>query len=65
MPISKKELAKMIDSTNVKATATKGEIENLCKEAVQYGFRCAVVNPVMLILLQDSWKARTLRFVQQ
>jgi deoxyribose-phosphate aldolase len=46
MPISKKELAKMIDSTNVKATATKGEIENLCKEAVQYGFRCTVVNPV-------------------
>ena len=46
MSISKKELAKMIDSTNVKATATKGEIENLCKEAVQYGFRCAVVNPI-------------------
>ena len=46
MSISKKELTKMIDSTNVKATATKGEIENLCKEAVQYGFRCAVVNPI-------------------
>ena len=46
MSISKKELATMIDSTNVKATATKGEIENLCKEAIQYGFRCAVVNPV-------------------
>mgnify|MGYP001096117190 CR=1 FL=1 len=36
----------MIDSTNVKATATRSEIEKLCKEAVQYGFRCAVVNPV-------------------
>ncbi len=46
MPISKKELAKMIDSTNVKPTATKGEIETLCREAVQYGFECAVVNPV-------------------
>jgi deoxyribose-phosphate aldolase len=46
MSIPKKELARMIDSTNVKATATKGEIENLCKEAVRYGFRCAVVNPV-------------------
>ncbi len=58
MPISKKELAKMIDSTNVKATATKSEIENLCREAVEYGFRCAVVNPVYVKfaakLLEDS-----------
>ena len=45
MEISKEELAKMIDSTNVKATATKNEIEKLCKEAAQYGFQCAVVNP--------------------
>ncbi|MEM3699268.1 MAG: deoxyribose-phosphate aldolase [Candidatus Bathyarchaeia archaeon] len=43
--MSREELAKMIDSTNVKATATKKEIEKLCKEALQYGFRCAVVNP--------------------
>jgi deoxyribose-phosphate aldolase len=58
MLISKKELAKMIDSTNVKPTATKGEIETLCREAAQYGFRCAVVNPVYVKfaakLLEDS-----------
>jgi len=46
LQISRKELAKIIDSTNVKAIATKSEIEKLCKEAAQYGFRCAVVNPV-------------------
>ena len=46
MQISRKELAEIIDSTNVKAVATRSEIEKLCKEAVQYGFRCAVVNPV-------------------
>jgi len=46
MKISKEELAKLIDSTLVKAVATKGEIEELCKEAIQYGFKCAVVNPV-------------------
>jgi len=46
LQISRKELAKIIDSTNVKAIATKSEIETLCKEAVQYDFRCAVVNPV-------------------
>jgi deoxyribose-phosphate aldolase len=46
LKISREELAKIIDSTNVKATATKNEIESICKEAVQYGFGCAVVNPV-------------------
>jgi deoxyribose-phosphate aldolase len=46
LKLSREELAKMIDSTLVKATATKSEVEKLCKEAVQYGFRCAVVNPV-------------------
>ncbi|MEM4701148.1 MAG: deoxyribose-phosphate aldolase [Candidatus Bathyarchaeia archaeon] len=35
----------MIDSTLVKATATKTEIEKLCAEAVQHGFGCVVVNP--------------------
>jgi deoxyribose-phosphate aldolase len=46
MKISRKELAKLIDSTLVKAVATKSEIEKLCHEAIQYDFRCAVVNPV-------------------
>jgi len=58
LKISTEELAKIIDSTNVKATATKSEIETLCKEAVQYGFQCAVVNPVYVKfaakLLKDS-----------
>jgi len=40
------QLAKIIDSTLVKATATKSEVERLCREAVQYGFGCVVVNPV-------------------
>ncbi len=46
MKISREKLARMIDSTNVRATATKSEIEKLCKEAIQYSFRCAVVNPI-------------------
>ena len=58
MKISRKELAKLIDSTLVKAVATKSEIEKLCHEAIQYGFRCAVVNPVYVKfaakLLEDS-----------
>jgi deoxyribose-phosphate aldolase len=58
MKTSRKELAKLIDSTLVKAMTTKSEIEKLCKEAIQYGFRCAVVNPVYVKfaakLLEDS-----------
>jgi len=46
LPISKEELTKMIDSTNVKATASKSEIEKLCMDAAKYGFECVVVNPV-------------------
>lgn len=46
LQLSREQLAKMIDSTDVKATATRSEIEKLCQEAVKYGFKCAVVNPV-------------------
>lgn len=45
LAISREQLAKIIDSTLVKATATKSEIEKLCREAVRYGFGCVVVNP--------------------
>jgi deoxyribose-phosphate aldolase len=58
LAVSKEELARIIDSTNVKATATKGDIEKLCKEAVEYGFGCVCVNPVYVklatTLLQGS-----------
>jgi len=58
LKISREELAKLLDSTLVKAVATKSEIEKLCHEAIQYGFRCAVVNPVYVKfaakLLEDS-----------
>lgn len=40
----------MIDSTSVRPTASKSEIEGLCKEAVRYGFACACVNPVYVKL---------------
>jgi deoxyribose-phosphate aldolase len=61
MQISRKELAEIIDSTNVKATATKGEIETLCKEAVEYGFRCAVVNPVYVKLAAKLLKGSNVK----
>lgn len=50
MAVSREELARIIDSTNVKATATKGDIEKLCEDAVEYGFGCVCVNPVYVKL---------------
>jgi deoxyribose-phosphate aldolase len=51
----------MIDSTNVKAVATKNEIEKLCKEAIQYGFRCAVVNPVYVKIAAKLLEGSTVK----
>ncbi|NIO38019.1 deoxyribose-phosphate aldolase [Candidatus Bathyarchaeota archaeon] len=50
MILSRDELARMIDSTNVKATATEKDIETLCAEAVEYGFGCVCVNSVYVNL---------------
>jgi len=61
LQISRKELAEIIDSTNVKATTTKNEIESLCKEVVQYGFRCAVVNPVYVKLAAKLLKGSNVK----
>ncbi|MDH7563607.1 MAG: deoxyribose-phosphate aldolase [Candidatus Bathyarchaeota archaeon] len=46
----------MLDSTNVKATATRRDIENLCSEAVRYGFVCVCVNPVYVKLASTLLK---------
>jgi len=58
---SREELARIIDSTNVKATATKGDIEKLCKEAVEYGFGCVCVNPVYVKLAATLLKGSKVR----
>jgi deoxyribose-phosphate aldolase len=50
LAVSKEELARMMDSTNVKATATRSNIEKLCEEAVEYGFGCVCVNPIYVKL---------------
>jgi len=38
-------LARLIDHTLIKPTATKDEVVKLCWEAKKYRFRCVVVNP--------------------
>jgi deoxyribose-phosphate aldolase len=59
--ISREELAEMIDSTVVKATASKSEVEELCKEAVQYGLGCVCVNPVYVKLAATLLKGSNVK----
>ncbi len=48
--ISRKQLAKMIDHTLVKPTATKEAVTKLCREAKKYGFACVCVNSAYVSL---------------
>jgi deoxyribose-phosphate aldolase len=61
LKVSREELAKAIDTTLVRATATKSEIGKLCTEAAQYGFRCAVVNPVYAKLAATLLKGSSVK----
>ena len=44
MNLTKECVAKMIDHTNLKATADEGSIRTLCEEAKAYGFASVMVN---------------------
>ena len=44
-PAQARDLASIIDHTLLKAEATIADIEQLCREAVEYGFGCVMVNP--------------------
>ena len=46
MPVTRESLAGRIDHTNLKADATPAQIEQLCAEALRYGFASVCVNPV-------------------
>lgn len=46
--MNKKDLAKMIDHTILKADATEKEVEKLCSEALEYNFASVCINPSMV-----------------
>ncbi len=56
MEISRKQLAKMIDHTQVKPTATKDAVMKLCQEAEKYSFGCVCVNPIYVSLAVELLK---------
>ena len=45
MKLSELGLAKIVDHTLIKPTATKDDVVKLCWEAEKYGFGCVVVHP--------------------
>lgn len=53
---SPKDIAKMIDHTNLKGDATTKDIEKLCEEAKKYGFASVCINPSYVPLSKDILK---------
>jgi deoxyribose-phosphate aldolase len=53
---SPKEIAKMIDHTNLKGDATIKDIEKLCEEAKNHGFASVCVNPSYVSFSKDMLK---------
>jgi deoxyribose-phosphate aldolase len=51
--ISKDELARKFDHTNLQQEATESDIELLCREAAQHGFFTVCVNPCYVQLVRD------------
>ena len=51
-----KELAQMIDHTNLKAYATKNDFRKLCDEAIQYGFKSVAVNTYPVAMCAEMLK---------
>jgi len=56
MEISRQQMAKMIDHTQVKPTATKDDIIKLCKEAEKHGFGCVCINSAYVSLAKQLLK---------
>jgi deoxyribose-phosphate aldolase len=51
--MTKNEIAKMIDHTQLSACAGKEDIKKLCSEAIKYGFASCCVNPFYVPLAAD------------
>jgi deoxyribose-phosphate aldolase len=50
LKISREEMAKLIDHTDLRPQATSGDIERLCSEAEKNGFYAVCVNPCRVAL---------------
>lgn len=58
-----KEIAKIIDHTNIRASATEKEIRKTCQEARKYGFRSVCVNPEWVRLSYEELEDTDIKVV--
>jgi len=56
-------IAKIIDHTNIKITATEKDIIKTCQEAKEYGFRGVCVNPEWVKLVKKELKGTDIKVV--
>ena len=59
MEITKKNVAGIIDHTNLKPEASEEQITKLCEEAKEYGFASVCVNPGYVALAAEALKGIT------
>ena len=53
MNISVKEVAAMVDHTNLKAYATRDDFRKLCNEAIVYGFKSVAINTYPVAMCRE------------
>ncbi len=61
--ITKKNVAKIIDHTNINKTATEKDIRKTCQEAKKYGFRGVDVNPEWVSLVAGELKGTKIKTI--
>ncbi len=58
-----KNIAKIIDHTNIRTNATAEDIEKTCEEAKKYGFRGVCINPEWVKLVKKELKSKKTKVV--
>jgi len=58
-----KNIAKIIEHTNIRASATEKEIRKTCQEAERYGFRGVCVNPEWVELCQEELEGSNIKII--
>lgn len=60
MTTSKESLAQLIDHTNLKPWATTSEIDNLCQEALEFGFKTVCVYGYWVPFIKENYPNLTI-----
>lgn len=58
-----KQIAKLIDHTNINPKATPSDIKKTCREAIKYGFRGVCVNPKYAKLVKKELEGTDIKIV--